>query len=492
MLSMLKTAIIGAGIGGLATSIRLAAKGHEVEVFEANTYPGGKLTEVQLGAYRFDAGPSLFTMPGFVEELFELAGKDIHAYFQYKRLDVVCSYFWEDGTNLLAYADPKDFSKEVNKKLGITDDRINKALADSKKKYELTGQTFLHHTLHSPKTWMTKAVAKALLQLPSLDIFRSMNAVNEKNLQHPKLVQLFNRFATYNGSNPYKAPGILNIIPHFEHHIGAYFPIGGMHSITKALYQLALDLGVQFHFKNRVEEIILERDQAKGLRIDGQELAFDRIVSNMDVFFTYKKLLPKAKHPKQTLKQKKSTSALIFYWGIRRQFDQLHLHNIFFSEDYRQEFTHLDQGRIFNDPTIYVHISQKQETNDAPAGCENWFTMINVPHDNGQNWDQLIKEARKNIIQKLNRMLDIDLESLIACESILEPRSIESRTASHTGALYGTSSNNRMAAFLRHPNFSSRIKHLYFCGGSVHPGGGIPLCLLSAKIVSNLFDNTPA
>lgn len=485
----MKTAIIGAGIGGLATAIRLAAAGNQVQVFEANAYPGGKLTEVQQGAYRFDAGPSLFTMPSYVEELFEIAGKHTTDYFQYEKLDVICNYFWEDGTNLLAYADEHKFAKEVNNKLGVDGQVIHKALADSQKKYELTGQTFLHHTLHSSKTWMTKEVAKAMLQLPSLDIFKSMDAVNTKNLKHPKLVQLFNRFATYNGSNPYKAPGILNIIPYFEHKIGAFFPKGGMHSITMALFQLAKDIGVQFHFEQRVDEIIVTNKKIHQIEVAGQRLAFDQVVSNMDVFYTYKKLLPQEKHPKQILKQKKSTSALIFYWGIKKQFDHLHLHNIFFSDNYKAEFDHLDRGHLFDDPTIYLNISQKLEKNDAPAYGENWFTMINAPNNSGQDWEKLIARSRQQIIQKLNRMLNIDVESLIECESILDPRSIESKTASHTGALYGTSSNHRMAAFLRHPNFSRHIKNLYFCGGSVHPGGGIPLCLLSAKIVANCIQS---
>ena len=133
-------------------------------------------------------------------------------------------------------------------------------------------------------------------------------------------------------------------------------------------------------------------------------------------------------------------------------------------------------------PTVYLNISSKLKPDDAPGGCENWFVMINVPSNSGQDWDELISKAKANIIQKLSRILKEDIEKLIVCESILDPRSIESRTSSYQGSIYGTSSNSRFAAFLRHANRSSKIKNLYFCGGSVHPGGGIPLCLLSAKI----------
>ena len=187
------------------------------------------------------------------------------------------------------------------------------------------------------------------------------------------------------------------------------------------------------------------------------------------------------------MKQERSSSALIFYWGIKKTFATLGLHNIFFSEDYKAEFDAMfKQQAIHPDPTVYINISSKMQVSDAPQGCENWFTMINVPNNTGQNWDALIAEARKNIIKKLNKNLGIDLESLIENESILDPRTIESRTSSFRGSLYGTSSNSQFAAFLRHANFSKSIKNLYFVGGSVHPGGGIPLALLSAKIVADM------
>jgi phytoene desaturase len=483
----LKIGIIGAGVAGLASAVRMACRGHEVEVYEANPYPGGKLSEIRMDGYRFDAGPSLFTMPHYVDELFALAGVDPRLHFAYEKLPVVCEYFWEDGTQLTAHADQAEFAQEVEDVLEVPAEKVHGILADSRRKYKLTGRIFLEKSLHKLDTWLTKDVAKALVQIPTLDIFSSMHSVNKRHLQHPKLVQLFNRYATYNGSNPYKAPGLLSIIPHFEYGIGAFYPKGGMYSITRRIHGLAKQLGVNFHFNTKVEAIQVENGEAKGLKIDGEIEHFDRIISNMDVFHTYKKLLANEKHPKRILNQEKSTSALIFYWGIERQFPDLDLHNIFFSKDYKTEFEYLANGKVYKDPTVYINISSKYTPEDAPPGCEGWFTMINVPYNSGQDWDAIIHQARKNIIVKLSNMLKADIGGLIACESILDPRSIESKTASHLGALYGTSSNDRMAAFMRHPNFSKRIKNLYFCGGSVHPGGGIPLALLSAKIVDEMM-----
>ena len=197
--------------------------------------------------------------------------------------------------------------------------------------------------------------------------------------------------------------------------------------------------------------------------------------------------MPKAKQPERTLNQERSTSAVIFYWGIKKKFPELDVHNILFSDDYKTEFDSMQKGSIYEDPTVYINVTKKYVPEDAPKGCENWFVMVNAPHEAGQDWDVLIKKTRAQIIAKINRILKVDIESLIEVESLLDPRTIESRTSSHLGALYGSSSNNKMAAFMRHPNFSRKLKNVYFCGGSVHPGGGIPLCLLSAKIVDEIM-----
>ena len=278
------------------------------------------------------------------------------------------------------------------------------------------------------------------------------------------------------------------MIPHLEMGIGTYFPEKGMVSITDSLVALAQDIGVTFHMGSKVNQIIVEGGSSTGIEVEGKQISSNIVLSNMDVFSTYHHLLPQAKKPQRILEQERSSSALIFYWGIKESFDQLGLHNIFFSDDYEGEFKMLfDEKTISSDPTVYIHISSKCKHDDAPAGCENWFTMINTPGDFDQDWDMLIAKARTDIIKKLSHNLGRDIEPLIESEDILHPKLIQSKTQSHRGALYGTSSNNRYAAFLRHANFSKQIDNLYFCGGSVHPGGGIPLCLQSAKIVTDII-----
>jgi phytoene desaturase len=492
----MKTAIIGAGIAGLAASVRLAAAGHEVEVFEASDGPGGKLSQFSLpGGYRFDFGPSLFTMPQYVDELFSLVGEDPEAQFPYQRLPEVCRYWWSDGTRFTAPATTEDLATDAAKTFDVPRERIANFMDEAARKYELTGRTFLEKSLHQMDTWLDAKVAAAMLRIPGLDLLNSMHDVHARDLGHPKLVQLFDRFATYNGSNPYKAPGLLSMIPHFEHHFGAFLPKGGMYDISESIYELGKRLGVKYHFGQKVDEIVRENSRVTGVRVNGETIPFDLAVCNMDVWLAYERLLPGAKQPKRTLNQQKSTSAIIFYWGMADSFPELGLHNIFFSNDYAREFAELEAGRMSEDVTTYVNISSKLVTEDAPAGHENWFVMVNAPADVGQDWPVITARLRERVITQLDRAglarkispTATSIGDIIAAERIITPPDIEKLTGSHQGALYGTSSNNPMAAFLRHPNFSRRIGGLYFLGGSVHPGGGVPLCLLSAKITAELI-----
>ena len=492
--------VIGAGIAGIAASIRLAVKGYQVEVYESNSYPGGKLSSLEQDGFRFDAGPSLFTMPHLVDELFQLAGKDPADYFQYRSLDNVCNYFFPDGIEIQGKGNPEEFSREIEDKLGVPAQVVMDYFARSEMKYLKTKGVFLERSLHKLSTYLKKDTLIGILNLYRLGIFKSLDQENERRLKHPKLVQLFNRYATYNGSNPYSTPGIMSMISHLEHGIGAALPIGGMHAITASLVKLGQDLGVKYHLGQGVERIVVKEGKAQGIQIGGKLVQADVVVSNVDVYPAYRKLMPDQKAPEKILKHERSSSALIYYWGIDpgkgkdgtrmipvEAFAKLDLHNIFFSGDYKQEFQQIfEEGTVGDDPTVYVNITSKYEQDDAPGGMENWFVMVNVPCNAGQDWERLRRNTRRNVIDKLSQMLQVDLEQHIVTEDYLDPIRIEERTGSYRGALYGASSNDRMTAFFRHANFSRRIKDLFFCGGSVHPGGGIPLCLLSAKIVSDL------
>ncbi|MFN7493102.1 MAG: 1-hydroxycarotenoid 3,4-desaturase CrtD [Cyclobacteriaceae bacterium] len=486
---MKKAIVIGAGIAGIASALRLKHKGFDVTVFEANAYAGGKLHALHQDGFRFDAGPSLFTMPHLVDELFHLLGFNPRDYFNYAQKETVCNYFWSDGTTFSVPADKLKFVQHASEKFNVSSSLVRQYLNRNQKKYDLTADIFLNKSLHRWSTYFSWNTFKSLVQSGSLDINKTLNQVNQQYFDHPKLVQLFNRYATYNGSSPFVTPGIMSMIPHLEMHFGTFHPTGGMHEISQSLFRLAEKVGVKFHFNEAVTSIDYKHNRVNGITTLLGSYAADVVVSNMDVFSTYKHLLKSAKQPTQILKQERSSSALIFYWGINRLFPQLDLHNILFSDHYQDEFKEIfENKRLHDDPTVYIHITSKEEATDAPPQCENWFVMINAPGNVGQDWPALIAKARANVIRKINQVLGTDIEKLILTESILDPILIERQTKSHQGSLYGTSSNSKFAAFWRHPNFSGQFNNLYFCGGSVHPGGGIPLCLLSAKIATEQIE----
>lgn len=484
-------AVIGSGIAGLSAAIRLAVRGKQVVVFEQNSYTGGKVTAFEKDGYRFDMGPSLFTMPHLVEELFEIAGKDPKEYFQYYTHDEVCRYFWLDGTRLTLFPSIRKNKEAIENVFGEESGRqAERYFEDARQKFELTAPFFLEQSLHKAKTFLTPNVLKVIAQIPRLGLLSTLNEVNKGYFNEPKLVQLFNRYATYNGSSPYKTPGIMQMISHLEHGMGTHFPKGGMHAISQSLTRLALDLGVKFELNSRVNEILTQNNRITGINVNGKLRKVNTVVCNSDVKHVYSQMLPDdVPRPKKILDQEPSSSALIFYWGVGRTFPELDLHNIIFSENYELEFARINSdGPFWEDPTIYIHISNRLEISDAPQGKDSWFVMVNVPYDRGQNWDDIIQKLRVEILQRISHVVGTKIEPLIESEEILTPREIQDRTSSVGGALYGTSSNDRMAAFLRQANKCNSVKGLYYCGGSAHPGGGVPLCILSGKIAAEWIE----
>ena len=478
--------IIGAGIGGLALAIRLANQGFKVTIFEKNSYPGGKLSELNINGFRFDKGPSLFTMPSLIDELTSL---QVSAHqFEYQKLDVITNYFYSDGTQLKASANLEDFAQEVHLKLHEKKETVLKHIKRNAFYFKTTEDLFLKQSLHQLKNFINFKTFKGILFSPFLGLFSTMNEKNSQTFSNPKTVQLFNRFATYNGSNPYKAPALMNMISHLEFNLGAFLPKKGMHQITTHLVNLAEEANVTINYNAPVETLeVGSNNLISAIKSSGVSYPFDIVASDVDIHVLYKYLLPKSYTPKKLIQQEKSSSAYVFYWGINKEFGALGLHNILFSDDYKKEFDHLFSKQFpTDDPTVYINITSKYCKNDAPEGCENWFVMVNVPHNKNESIDYAAT-IRKNVVAKINAMLKTDIEKYIISESTLSPIDIENQTSSYGGSLYGNSSNNKFAAFLRHANFSSSIKNLFLVGGSVHPGGGIPLCLFSAKIASQLI-----
>jgi phytoene desaturase len=406
-------------------------------------------------------------------------------------LETSFTYFFNDGLRMDLKKDQKQVIDEIAGKLGENPLKVKRYLKKAETNYNLIAPLFIEKSLHRTRKLFGKKLFKALLNLPKYKLLSTMAGENSKFFKNPRTIQIFNRFAQYNGSHPYMAPAMLNMISHLEINIGPFQPKKGMIQVTDALYSLAKEQEVTFHFDEKVKEIRLDKASISGINTANGSYNCNYVVSNMDVAFTYEKLLPKQKQPKKILNQEKSSSAIVFYWGIKKSFPELNVHNMFFSDEDKQEYdsVFIDKD-IHSEPSLYLYISSKINPSDAPQGCENWFVSMNAPINQGQDWDQIIDEKREFIIQKLSKALDTNIRPLIEVESILDPRLIEKQYSGKSGSIYGNASNNRFSAFYRHPNYSKRIKGLYFAGVSVHPGGGIPLAINSAKIACEcLFDD---
>jgi phytoene desaturase len=485
-----KVAVIGSGLGGLTSALLLSRKGYDVKVFEMFIKPGGKANSLHLNNFRFDTGPSLITMPFILEEILKEAGYRLNDYLKLTKLDVLCKYFYPDKTSINAFSDPEKFLSEFENFTSDTSESLRKYLDYCEKIYDLTTDIFLLNSPTNLKNLFSAKSIKSLLNLKSIDVFRTVDKANRSFFNDAKTVQLFNRYATYSGSNPYLAPATLNTIQHVEYSLGGYICESGVYKMVEVLFGLCKENRVRFHFGSRVKKINLLGNKVTGINYRAESNSiitenFDIIVSNADVNSTYKDLLGdnRSRAAKRYESLEPSSSAIVFYWGIKGDHPELETHNIFFSDNYEKEFEEIFDLKICpEDPTIYIYISSKYNGNDAPRSCENWFVLVNAPYISGQNWSGEINKTRESVINKINFHLEIDLNKLILEEEILTPEKIETQTASRLGSIYGISSNSRSAAFLRQQNRSKEYRGLYFCGGSAHPGGGIPLVMLSGKL----------
>ena len=476
--------IIGAGLGGLSAAVHLARKGFKVSVFEKNNYIGGKAGSLVKSGFRFDTGPTLFTMPFILKDIFELNDENIEEYLTIRRLKTTCKYFYPDGSIINSYSSPEDFAGEVELKTSDSRLTLKKYLNYCGNIYDLTSHLFLFNPEISINTFLNRKALKSIINFGQVDPFRTMHEANQSFFSDYKMVQLFDRFATYNGSNPYQVPATLNIIPYVELSLGSYVVEEGISAIASGLKVLAEKNGVRFILNKQVDKILTKYNKVNGIRSNEKDYFFDSVVSNVDVNYTYKHLLDYDFRNRN----EPSLSGIVFYWGIKGNHPSLEIHNILFSENYKNEFDDIFHlKKCPEDPTVYIYISSKYKKDDAPEGFENWFVMVNTPYNIGQNWNEQIGKMRVLIKKKVERILGIALSEKILFEEVLTPSDIEKNTGSLQGSIYGSSSNSRNSAFLRHPVKSKYYTNLYFSGGSVHPGGGIPLVLLSGKHASELI-----
>ncbi|MCH8557563.1 MAG: phytoene desaturase [Balneolia bacterium] len=484
--------IIGAGIGGLTAAARLASEGHSVTVWERNAKAGGKMNEVVKNGYRFDTGPSLFTMPFVLEELFESCGRNYTDYLTLEPVDPLCRYNWQDGTTF-------DCSTDLQKTLGQISEfapgdaeAYVRFLGYSADLYEKTAETFIMNPL---QTVMDLRNLKKS-DIFKIDAFPTVSTRVDKFFESPHLRQVFKRFATYNGSSPYLAPATINVIAYVELCLGGYYVKGGLYSISRALEKLCTELGVDIQYNVDIKTILTEDKKAVGVAFNSGETArADVIFSNSDATFTYTDLIEKGVLKKKQVNKisaiEPSCSGFVMMLGTDKKFDKLKHHNIFFSRDYEKEFSEIFHRKMLpEDPTIYVANTSATDTNHAPNGGSNLFILINAPYLTEKlGWDEArCKEYGDLIIHKLENFGLDGLSESIKVREHISPQDFYDTYRSNRGSIYGTSSNQQLSAFMRPRNKSPYIDNLYLVGGSTHPGGGIPLVMMSARHAVTIFN----
>ncbi|MFK7805462.1 MAG: phytoene desaturase family protein [Anaerolineae bacterium] len=491
------TIVVGAGIGGMSAAIRLAAAGQKVLILEKNEQVGGKMSEIRSAGFRWDIGPSVITMRHVFEELFVTAGRNLDDYLDLQPVEPLTRYFYQDGTVLNISQNLPETLVQIETLGGPADVEGYLAyLAYAARIHRITGPVFIYDQPPTPASFLRVP----LREMPKVDPFRTMHGAIKSFVQSPHLRQLLGRFATYVGASPYLAPATLNVIAHVELNGGVYYPKGGIYSIAQAYQRLCSELGVEIRTSTPVDKILVnDSGQIQGVSVGRQSIVAQDVIANVDVTTVYDRLLPKTAVIEKKLNKLKaaepSCSGFVLLLGIdtasqlAKPLPDLAHHNIFFSQDYEREFKQIfGDGVMPDDPTIYVAITGKKEAADAPQGHENWFVLVNAPAlDNEKwSWEEKAADYRDLILDKL-KAHGVDLDGRIKVEQWLTPADIEAMSGAFRGALYGTSSNDKWVAFRRPHNRCAEVEGLYFCGGTTHPGGGVPMVTLSGKVAAEMI-----
>ncbi|KAB8142701.1 phytoene desaturase [Chloroflexia bacterium SDU3-3] len=478
------TIIVGGGLGGLAAAIHLALAGRHVRLFEKNATLGGKASAVQAEGYTFDIGPSLMTMPWVARQLFAAAGRRLDDYITLEPLEITCRYRWPDGTQFDAHQSLPLLLDEIRRLEPRDVAALLRFMRYGERIYSAVAEPFLLN----PFDGLRDLVRPELLRDTwKIDPMRTVDQAVRSFFASPHLRQVFNRYATYNGSSPYLAPATFNLIAYIELAEGGWYVRGGMYALVQAIAALARELGVEIHTSAPVDEVLLRGGRAVGVRAMGQRIPARAVVVNADPRYAYERLIPGGAGTAARLaRHELATSGFVLLLGVDRRYPQLRHHNIFFSADYPAEFQALFRHRVpAPDPTIYICATALADPSHAPAGHTNMFVLVNAPSSGRTRWLREAQGYRDTIIAKLERMGLDDLGAHIAYEQILTPDDFAARYNAPGGSIYGLASNSPFSAFLRPPLRARGLGGLYFVGGGTHPGGGIPLVLLSGRAVAS-------
>lgn len=485
--------VIGGGLGGLSAAISLAAAGFRVAVHEKNDRPGGKLNVLRKDGFSFDLGPSIFTLPQFFRALFARAGKRLEDYVTLTPVSPHWRNFFEDGTVVDLHQDPAPMHAELRKLPGYREawwDQWQGFLRYSKQQYDIIERGYFAEGLDT--LWDFLRFYGLFGIARQIDFRRRMAESIRQQVEAPHLRAILEYFIKYVGSSAYNAPGFMNLMPNIQFEYGLWYVAGGMYNLALGLERLATDSGVQLHLNSEVARILEDGSRVTGVRLQsGQTVPADYVVSNMEVTPTYQKLLDADERFLGKLARfEPACSGLVVHLGTNRIYPQLAHHNFFYSADQEKHFdTVFNQRRLPEDPTIYLVAPTRTDPAQAPAGCDNLKILPHIPYLDEPNPytrdDYLAYKDR--ILVKLERMGLTDLRKHVIVEDVWTPFDIQERYYSNRGSIYGVVSDWRRNYGFKAPKRSRRYANLYFTGGSVNPGGGMPMVILCGQKVCDLI-----
>lgn len=443
---------------------------------------------LEKDGFTFDLGPSILTMPHIFRKLFERAGKNMDDYVSIQTVEPHWRNFFEDGSTLDLSSDPVVMKQELSKLGANSVKEFEQFLAYSKQLCEVTEEGYFAHGLDS--FWELLKYYGPIKSLQAFDVFRSMDQGVRRFIKAPKLVDVLNYFIKYVGSSPYDSPALMNLLPYIQFGYGLWYIKGGMYGMAQGLQKLAVELGVNIQVNAEVAEIQHERECASAVRlVDGRVIPADIVVSNMEVIPAYKALMKGQEQEIRRLEKfAPSCSGLVLHLGVDTIYPQLAHHNFFYSGHPREHFKAIfHEHRLSEDPTIYLVAPCKSDPSQAPRGCEIIKILPHIPHidpDKPLSADDYAA-MRERVLIKLERMGLTDLRKHIVCEESWTPIDIQAKYYSNQGSIYGVVADRFKNLGFKNAQRSRVLNNVYFVGGSVNPGGGMPMVTLSGQLVKD-------